>query len=114
MCCEKITSALENPDLIWAWDDETKKRARSTIFKLVTTCYGDCGKTIKQGLGEMLKEQQDKEKSDGRTLHANALLAVLQRVDDEIVKRREGLIIARELLGAEFDPEFKKIEGQLA
>ena len=57
--------------------------------------------------------EESKELEIGKKLHAEEILAILSRRGEEIEKRREGLRIAREVLGKEFEEEFKIIEEQL-
>lgn len=111
MCCEKVTKALD--ELGWKQDDEQLEETRGAVFRLVTTCYGDCSKTVTEGLRALLDEQKTKEQETGRALHATVLVAILSRHEEEISKRRAALMVARKILGAEYEADFIKIENQL-
>jgi hypothetical protein len=56
MCCEKVTHAL---DEIVLEEGSQMLKARGALFRLVTTCYGDCSLTVTEGLKKMVEEQKE-------------------------------------------------------
>jgi len=107
MCCTEVVKSL---DQIALSEDENAKLALSGVLKLVTTCFSS-DQTVTEGLKTKAKEQRIKEEATGRSLHAQALLNMLDKREDTINRRFEGLGIARKLLDNEiFKDQFHNIQ----